>query len=101
MKKLVIICLIIVVIVILIGVWFILRVDKVKNIDICGPENAGKSHSLDYCDKSCNTDADCKFVCGCGAININEECDTGNMEIKCLANFPVKCENKECVVGEK
>ncbi len=51
------------------------------------------------CKRECNVDSDCKFNCGCGAINKNEKCnDFGNLAVDCNPSISVKCENNECKV---
>lgn len=83
------------VIVVIVGVLIFLLP---KNI--CGPEIGGEGRDNSYCDRSCERDEDCNFVCGCGVININEKCDMGAVLIEC--EFPpldfIKCQNSKCVV---
>ena len=47
------------------------------------------------CDKSCNTDEDCRCTCDCGCININEKCTSGKMA--CIAGpSEPKCDKGAC-----
>lgn len=56
-------------------------------------------HNL-FCNKSCKVDNDCKFTCGCGAINKNEICHDEGTVYDCVAQ-EVKCEKGKCVEGEE
>ncbi|MDA3837163.1 MAG: hypothetical protein PF542_06090 [Nanoarchaeota archaeon] len=82
----------IILIVIILG-FFIL---KNNNQKICGFEEIGDEYSSKYCNKSCQLDEDCKYYCGCGAINVNETCDTGEFLFDCDYIEP-KCENNICI----
>lgn len=67
---------------------------------ICGPRGMGPDYDGSYCDKSCNVDNDCKFTCGCGAINKNETCHDEGIIYDCV-NREVKCEKGGCVSGKE
>jgi len=61
---------------------------------ICGPP-IDSNHDLLYCDKSCDTKSDCKFTCGCGAINKNEICHDEGIIYDC--EYPnVTCKSNRC-----
>lgn len=62
-----------------------------SNDEKCSTENS------EYCDVSCETDEDCKFVCGCGFINVDEEC---KMDVMVACEYwPIlpRCINGECI----
>lgn len=90
-KKLIIIVIVAFVILLTLGYLFIPK---------CGPESAGGGRNIKYCDKSCNSNDDCEFKCGCGVISKNEKCDTGNMLIECIMPRPdsIKCISNQCVI---
>jgi len=71
-----------------------------KPVSICGP--SGKAFWIDVknCNKSCQTNEDCIFTCGCGAINKNEICGDEGVIYDCV-DRDVKCENSICVAGEE
>lgn len=70
-----------------------------KQRNVCGPSIKGINYNASYCDKSCVADNDCRFDCGCGAINKNERCDVSGIEIDCFGRYwPVKCENEKCII---
>ena len=69
-----------------------------KDNNLCGPTPAGPNYDLSHCDKSCKSDSDCKYVCGCGAINKNEKCDTGKMIYDCVGLMQVKCIKSKCTI---
>jgi len=92
---------ILVIVVIIVGAWWILNnIFIEKPLQMCGP--SGKYYWVDIsnCNKSCLTDEDCKFTCGCGAINKNEICHDPGATYDCV-DHEVKCENSICVVGEE
>ena len=90
-KKLIIIVIVAFVILLTLGYFFIPK---------CGPSSGGFPRSQKYCDKSCKLDADCEFKCGCGVVNKNEKCDTGNLLIDCIMLSPnsIKCISNQCVI---
>jgi len=63
----------------------------------CGYHAAGIGYDESYCDKSCNSIDDCKFVCGCGAINKNEICSSPGVEVDCAEPSRIKCISGECI----
>ncbi len=67
---------------------------------ICGPKAAGLNYSGLYCDKSCKTDNDCKFTCGCGAINKNEICRDEGVIYDCV-DCEAICEEGKCIEGKE
>ena len=72
---------------------------------ICGPQTIkhmrlGVKQGVFYCDNSCATDNDCKYTCGCGAININETCHDEGIIYDCVGH-EVRCENSQCVEGKE
>lgn len=64
---------------------------------VCGIKNNewNWNYDVSYCDKSCNTDDDCEYNCGCGAINKNETCDWNGWLIDCISS-EVKCVKNKC-----
>ncbi|MCK5475146.1 MAG: hypothetical protein KAI71_01005 [Candidatus Pacebacteria bacterium] len=52
------------------------------------------------CDNDCQIDEDCKFTCGCGAINKNEVCQDEGIIYDCVDHY-VSCENNKCILGEE
>lgn len=66
----------------LIGGWWIWEQQKSPQNNIFGPS------------RLCKMDSDCKYACGCGAINKDENC---NVLAKCFADLPVKCAAGKCV----
>ncbi len=65
--------------------------------EICGPAFLGEGRNTSHCDTSCQTDSDCKYICGCGVINKDEVCDTTGAEVDCIAPGEIKCAEGECV----
>lgn len=63
----------------------------------CGSRHAGANYHRDFCDKSCVSADDCKFVCGCEAINKNEDCYKEGIEISCEEPSKIECINEKCV----
>ena len=47
----------------------------------------------EFCDRSCQVDSDCKSVCGCGCLNLEEKCQSNS---NCLITIPCECENGKC-----
>ncbi len=85
-----------IIIIIILG-FFLLRNSNQK---ICGLQDLGSKYSPEYCDKSCESEESCKFDCGCGAININENCEIGLTLFDCV-DHEVNCENNICNLGEE
>ena len=50
--------------------------------------------------KHCNTNEDCIYTCGCGAINKNSTCDDKGAIYDCVDHF-VSCEKNICTLGEE
>lgn len=80
---------------------------NIKNIEfsqntkgICGPKGMGDNYDLSYCNKICDTSSDCKFTCGCGAINKDEICHDIGVKYDCVDHY-TKCENGKCDYGEE
>ena len=71
-----------------------------KPLSICGPDGPAYWIDVSNCNKSCMTDEDCVFTCGCGAINKNEICHHEGVKYKCI-DRDVRCENNTCVAGEE
>lgn len=67
---------------------------------ICGPNIVGLGHDISSCEKTCETDNDCKFSCGCGAISKLEICDTEGIEFDCVL-AESNCQEGTCVEGEE
>lgn len=88
---------------ILIGVIFLLVIVLfsvafyLQEKTFCGSSYAGERFSPDACDNSCNNADDCKFVCGCGAINKNEDCFTKGVQISCKEPSKIDCVEGKCV----
>ena len=80
--------------------WIWNNVFVEKPLSICGPSGKYYWINISNCDKSCLTAEDCKFTCGCGAINKRETCHTQGITYDCV-DKEVKCENNICVVGEE
>jgi len=70
--------------------------DSLNKQSICGPKGMGENYDVSFCDKSCNVDEDCKFVCGCGAISKNEICNDEGIMYDC-EDLEVRCENNKCI----
>jgi len=58
--------------------------------------------SYQWCEpiEKCQTDSDCKFTCGCGAISKDEICDDDGIIWDCVDHY-VSCESGKCVLGEE
>lgn len=97
MKKSVIIGIIILVVLIIIVAAWMFTGKK----EICGPAFLGEGRNASSCDTSCQTETDCKYICGCGAINKEEICDTTGAEVDCLAPGEIKCVEGKCFEEEK
>jgi len=67
---------------------------------LCGPKGMGKEYSVLNCNISCEQDSDCKYTCGCGAINKDETCNDGGVIYDCV-DTEVLCVNNKCVMGEE
>ena len=78
-------------------IWFVFN-NQEK--DICGPKQIGPGYDMSYCDQSCNFDDDCKYACGCGAINKDEVCGDEGIMWDCV-NHEVSCQDNKCVEGEE
>jgi hypothetical protein len=63
-----------------------------NNYNVCSVQN----HNV--CHKGCKTDTDCKFICGCGAINKNEKCQYFGVAVDCMPGWYAKCVNNKCEV---
>lgn len=87
-----------IVLIIVIIILIVISLVTLRSVKICGPKAAGMFHDLSYCNIDCNSDADCKDGGGCGAINIDEECNTGSIMYD-LVRMNVKCENNKCVLN--
>ncbi len=85
------------------SIWIIIGIVIVVLIIIVGiySYNIYSKCSIGYnknCKRECSVDSDCTFYCGCGAINVKENCgDFGSLTIDCLGRS-VKCENNKCVI---
>lgn len=64
--------------------------------NLCGPVISGPNHNLSYCDRSCESDSDCKYECGCGPLNKNEKCNIDNIIYDCYGLVHVKCVSNKC-----
>ena len=57
------------------------------------------SRNPENCDRTCQVDSDCKFTCGCGVINKNENC---NLKDSILCELPprefIQCTNNKCIL---
>jgi len=82
------------------GWWIWNHIFIEKPLSVCGPKEVNKFNDVSFCNKSCQTDDDCKFTCGCGAININETCHDKGTIYDCV-DHDVKCENSKCITGEE
>jgi len=86
--------------IILISGWWIWNGQTIKNPrGICGPKGMGINYDVLYCDETCNVDDDCKFTCGCGAINKNEICHDEGITYDCV-DHEVKCKEGRCIIGK-
>ncbi len=87
--------------VILVGGWWILNSQTIEGPrGTCGQKAMGSNYDVSYCDKLCNMDNDCKFTCGCGAINKNEICHDEGIIYDCV-DHNVKCKDSRCVIGKE
>ena len=87
--------------VVLIAGWWIWNGQTIKNPrGICGPKGMGINYDVLYCDETCNVDDDCKFTCGCGAINKNEICHDEGITYDCV-DHEVKCKEGRCIIGKE
>ena len=87
--------------IILISGWWIWNGQTIKNPrGICGPKGMGINYDVLYCDETCNVDDDCKFTCGCGAINKNEICHDEGITYDCV-DHEVKCKEGRCIIGKE
>jgi len=87
--------------VVLIAGWWIRNGQTIKNPrGICGPKGMGINYDVLYCDETCNVDDDCKFTCGCGAINKNEICHDEGITYDCV-DHEVKCKEGRCIIGKE
>jgi len=87
--------------VILVGGWWIWNSQTIGGPKgICGPRGMGSNYDVSYCDKSCNTNSDCKFTCGCGAINKNEICHDEGIIYDCV-DREVMCKEGRCITGKE
>ena len=50
--------------------------------------------------RSCEQDSDCKYTCGCGAINKDETCPDEGVVYDCV-DHETECENGICVIVEE
>jgi len=86
---------------VLIAGWWIWSSQTIKDLKgICGPKGMGTNYNVSYCDKLCDVDNDCKFTCGCGAINKNEICHDEGIIYDCIEH-ETKCEKGRCVIGRE
>jgi hypothetical protein len=91
---------IIVLVIVVVGGILLLIADK-ETKGICGPTGTmGEEYNLSYCNKSCITDNNCQFTCGCGAINKNEICHDEGIIYDCVDRY-VKCEDGACIDSEE
>ena len=92
--------LVVVIIVIIIVLIFLIFKSLFIQKEICGLKVMGKNYDVSFCNLSCSTDNDCRFTCGCGAINKNETCQDEGTIYDCV-NHQVKCEENKCISGEE
>ena len=71
-----------------------------NNNKILNPTNECLGSNSKFCDRDCQADSDCKYTCGCSAINKNEMCDDEGIIYDCVDHY-VRCEKGECVLGEE
>jgi len=67
---------------------------------LCGPQAAGEGYDRSNCDRSCSIHEDCKFSCGCGAVNVKEVCNDSGVIYDCVGH-EVGCEKGLCVAWEE
>ncbi|MBR9704536.1 hypothetical protein GOV12_03935 [Candidatus Pacearchaeota archaeon] len=91
MKKWMLILIILVVVVLFVGLVYLFFKDGFK---ICSNDN------VKNCDITCLNDSECKFNCGCGALNINEECKSDINTLYCLSEG-VKCVENRCEITKR
>lgn len=75
------------------------KLDKSKKCGMRAPGREtvdGITYRSDYCNRFCIKDSDCRFSCGCGAINKGESCDVGDIMFDCIG-IKVKCAVGFCI----
>jgi len=82
------------------GWWIWNHIFIEKPLSVCEPKEVNKFNDVSFCNKSCKTDEDCKFTCGCGAINNSETCHDQGTVYDCVER-EVMCENNICVAREE
>jgi hypothetical protein len=86
--------------ILILSVALLLMCGCLKSKQICGLKGMGPNYDESNCDISCMLNEDCKYVCGCGAINKNEVCHDEGIMYDCV-DSEVKCKNNKCIVGEE
>ncbi|MDO8459581.1 MAG: hypothetical protein Q7S74_00585 [Nanoarchaeota archaeon] len=66
----------------------------------CDPSSSLYKFGLSSCNNHCTIDNDCKFTCGCGAINNNENCNDKGIVYDCV-DMDVTCKSNKCVLGSE
>lgn len=74
------------------GIWWYTK----QNLPISQILDIKTTKDIKYCEQ----DSDCKYTCGCGAINKNEICHDEGATYDCV-NHEVRCENNICITGEE
>ncbi|MCX6764448.1 MAG: hypothetical protein NTU58_01945 [Candidatus Nealsonbacteria bacterium] len=67
----------------------------IKFPEIKIPEKKCSDKNRDLCNKSCNSDGDCKYTCGCACVSKDEKCST-NIICKMPVNPNCKCVENKC-----
>jgi hypothetical protein len=80
--------------------WIWTHIFIEKPLSTCGPKEVNKFNDVSFCNKSCQTAADCKFTCACGVINNGETCHDQGTVYNCV-DREVGCENNICVAGKE
>jgi len=86
-----------IIIILIIGGYFAFKTFYIDNLT--GP-GSSEYYENQINKINCNSDSNCKFVCGCGCINTDSKCD---QEGKVLCNMPsgnCKCKNNGCIFIE-
>ena len=60
---------------------------SINNNKIWNPTNECLSSNSKSCNRDCQVDSDCKYTCGCGAINKNEICDDEGIIYDCVGHY--------------
>ena len=71
-----------------------------NNNKILNPTNKCLGSNSKFCNRDCQVDSDCKYTCGCGAVNKNETCNDEGVIYDCVDRY-TQCEKGKCILGEE